>query len=131
MNTISNNKFVRWVLTYAIVMVWLLNGLYCKILGMVPRHEQIVAQILGDHHARTLTILIGLSELVMVIWVLSGWQRRWCAIAQITVVLVMNLLEITLVPEFLLWGPWNGLFALLFVLVVYYWGIKNQTIGPD
>jgi hypothetical protein len=122
---------IKKLLTYAIALVWFINGLYCKILGLVPRHEQIVAQILGEEYASILIILIGLAELVMVVWILSGWQRRWCAIAQIVVVLSMNILETTLVHEFLLWGYWNGLFALIFVLVVYYWGIKTNTLGSD
>ena len=122
---------IKKLITYLIALVWLVNGLYCKILGRVPRHEQIVVQILGEDYASVLIILIGIAELVMMIWILSGWQRKWCAIAQIVVVLTMNLLETALVPELLLWGHWNGLFALLFVLVVYYWGIKPKTLGSD
>jgi hypothetical protein len=30
--------------TVLLVLVWGVNGLWCKVLGQVPRHEQIVAQ---------------------------------------------------------------------------------------
>ncbi|MCB0660408.1 MAG: hypothetical protein KDC04_05710, partial [Saprospiraceae bacterium] len=52
------------ILTVFIAIVWQANGLLCKVLNLVPRHEQIVARILGDNYSRILTILIGLSEVV-------------------------------------------------------------------
>ena len=35
------------IVRLAIALVWLGNGLVAKVLGLVPRHEEIVAQILG------------------------------------------------------------------------------------
>jgi len=90
------------------------------VLNLVPRHEQIVARILGDDHSRTLTILIGLSEIVMTIWVLTKYKSKLNAIAQMTVVATMNILEFILVPDLLLWGRLNSVFALLFIGLVYY-----------
>lgn len=108
------------VLTYCIAAVWIANGLFCKVLNLVPRHEQIVARILGSDYSRPLTMLIGLSELVMAIWVLSKFKTRLNAIAQIAVVAAMNTLEFFLVPDLLLWGKFNSVFAFLFILVVYF-----------
>jgi hypothetical protein len=108
------------ILTFFIAAVWLVNGLICKVLNLVPRHEQIVARILGSEHSRTLTVLIGLSEIVMVIWILTRFKPRLNAIAQMTVVATMNILEFVLVPDLLLWGRLNSFFALLFIMLVYY-----------
>ena len=107
-------------MTYCIATVWITNGLFCKVLNLVPRHEQIVARILGDDHSRLLTILIGLSEIIMAVWILSGYKTELNAIVQITVVATMNTLEFLLVPDFLLWGKLNSLFAFIFILVVYF-----------
>ncbi len=107
-------------LTYCIAIVWIANGLFCKVLDLVPRHEQIVARILGDDHSRLFTILIGSAEIVMAIWILSGFKSKFNAIAQIVVVATMNTLEFILVPDLLLWGKLNSLYAFLFILVVYY-----------
>lgn len=107
-------------MTFLIATVWLANGLLCKVLNLVPRHEQIVARILGDDYSRTLTILIGLSEVVMAIWVLTKFKTKFNAITQITVVATMNILEFILVPDLLLWGRLNSVFALLFIGLVYY-----------
>ncbi len=108
------------ILTLSIAGVWLLNGLVCKVLNLVPRHGQIVAEILGATHAATLTLLIGLAEIVMAAWVLSGFRPKTNAIVQIAVVAGMNILEFVLVPDLLLWGRLNALFALLFIGFVYY-----------
>nr|WP_292246230.1 DoxX-like family protein [Mesonia sp.] len=100
-------------------MVWLINGLVCKILNFVPRHTEIVAEILGDEYSRTLTILIGILEVIMALWVISKFKSRLNAIIQITAVMAMNVLEFILVPNLLLWGKFNFLFALLFVFIIY------------
>ena len=52
---------------YFIAAVWLINGLFCKVLNLVPRHEAIVSRILHTNNARLLTILIGLAEIGMVL----------------------------------------------------------------
>jgi uncharacterized membrane protein YphA (DoxX/SURF4 family) len=115
-----NPRSIHKILTYLLATVWLINGLYCKVLHFVPRHQQIVARILGDEYARPLTILIGISEIGMVVWLLSGRQTRLCAWAQMIIVSAMNIVEFYLVPDLLLWGRVNALFALLFVALVYY-----------
>jgi uncharacterized membrane protein YphA (DoxX/SURF4 family) len=114
------NTRIYKILTYCFATVWIANGLFCKVLNLVPRHEQIVARILGEDHSRLLTILIGLSEVIMAIWILSSYNTKLNAIAQIVVVATMNILEFTLVPDLLLWGKLNSLFAVIFILVVYY-----------
>ena len=113
-------KTLHKVLTFLIAAVWLTNGLLCKVLNLVPRHEQIVARILGDEYSRPLTIFIGLSEIVIAVWVLTGYKSKFNAIAQMTVVATMNILEFILVPDLLLWGRLNAVFALLFIGLVYY-----------
>lgn len=101
-------------------MVWLVNGLFCKVLNLVPRHQEIVARILGEEYSRPLTILIGWSEIIMAVWVLFKFKSKLNAIAQILVVMTMNTMEFILVPDLLLWGRFNMVFALLFVSLVYY-----------
>lgn len=98
-------------------------------LGLVPRHQEIVAQILGPSFAEPLTILIGLSEIAMGLWILTGKQKRFTAAVQIGIVLTMNLLETFLARDLLLWGSWNLLFALLFCGLVYFHGFVLKA--PD
>jgi hypothetical protein len=112
------------LLHYLIALVWLINGLFCKVLGLVPRHEMIVARILGASVAPKATILIGFLEIGMFFWILSRIRSRWCAWTQIGVVTVMNLLEFVLVPDLLLFGRSNIMFATLFLLLVF-WNMQK------
>lgn len=107
------------ILQGLIALVWLINGLLCKILNLVPRHQQIVERILGEPHARLLTILIGIAEIMMVVWILSRWKSRLCAITQIVVIGVMNIIELILAKDLLLWGSLNIVFAFTFMLLIY------------
>lgn len=107
-------------LTILIAIVWLINGLGCKVMNLVPRHQQIVEQILGAEYARELTVMIGVSEIIMAIWILSGFKSKLNAFTQILIVATMNVLEFVLVPELLMWGKLNSMFALLFISVVGY-----------
>lgn len=115
---LRNAPYLKQLFIWLIALVWLVNGLYAKLLGFVPRHQEIVARILGNEYAWTLTKLIGIAELVMFIWVFSRFKSRWSAIAQMTVVTIMNLIEFALARDLLLFGPLNLLFASLFIFFV-------------
>ncbi|MFD2787617.1 DoxX-like family protein [Hymenobacter rubripertinctus] len=117
-------------LHYLLAAVWLGNGLLCKVLHLVPRHEAIVARILGPQYAAPLTRLIGLAEIGMALWVLSGRWVRLSAAAQVGLVLLMNALEFWLAPDLLLWGRLNLVFAALFALLVYYYGFRLTAPQP-
>ncbi len=108
------------LLNYLIAVVWIVNGLFCKLLNLVPRHQQIVGQILGHEYSRPFTILIGLSEIGMALWIVSRLWTRLNATVQILVIVTMNILEFVLVPDLLLWGRANALFALLFAFLIYF-----------
>ncbi|MBP0903456.1 DoxX-like family protein [Mariniflexile gromovii] len=108
------------VIKYFIATVWILNGLFCKILNFVPRHEQIVSRILGSEYSKPLTILIGIFEVIMAIWILSNIKPKLNAVIQIVVIATMNILEFILVPNLLLWGRYNIIFASILILMVYY-----------
>lgn len=114
------SQTLHFILTYCIAGIWFLNGLFCKVLNMVPRHQQIVARILGAEHSRLFTVLIGCSEIGMAIWIGSLYKTRLNAIVQIMVIGLMNTLEFILVPDLLLWGKFNALFAFLLIVVVYF-----------
>jgi hypothetical protein len=115
-----NDKNINQFLNYFIATVWVANGLFCKLLNLVPRHQQIVARILGADYSNPLTFLIGVSEIIMAVWILSRLWTRPNAVIQILVIATMNILEFILVPDLLLWGKANAIFAVLFILLIYY-----------
>ncbi len=114
------NRSMHKTLTFLIAAVWLANGLFCKVLNLVPRHEQIVARILGNDYSRPLTVLIGFAEILMAVWIVSRFKPRLNAFVQIAVVATMNTIEFMLAPDLLLWGKFNSFFAVVFIAVVCY-----------
>jgi hypothetical protein len=115
-----SGKVIYKLLNFIIALVWIVNGLVCKVLNLVPRHQQIVARILGEEYSSSITIAIGFAEIAMAIWILSGIARKVNTLAQIAIIGVMNILEFLLVPDLLLWGRYNALFALLFIMLIFY-----------
>jgi hypothetical protein len=115
-------------ITYLIALIWFTNGLICKVIGLVPRHQAIVAQILGAEQAYLFTKLIGVSEVLMSFWIVTSWHRKMNVIVQCVIIATMNILEFLLVPDLLLWGKWNSLFALLLIGFIVWNGRHYQQL---
>lgn len=107
------------IFNYFFAAVWLINGLFCKLVNFAPRHEEIVRRILGGEHSEFLTRAIGAAEICMVIWILSGIFPRLSAATQIFIVASMNILEFFLAPDLLLFGRLNIVVAAAFICVIY------------
>lgn len=113
-------RLIKNLINYLIAIVWIVNGLFCKVLDLVPRHQEIAERILVIDNARLLTLLIGFAEIGMGIWIISGIQSRLNAIVQILIIATMNTLEFFLAPDLLLWGKANAIFAFLLLALIYY-----------
>ena len=107
------------IINFLIAIVWLVNGLYCKLLNYVPRHEQIVARILGNEYAGIITKLIGVSEILMAIWIVTGKWPRINTVLQILLIAVMNIIEYSFVKDLLLWGGYNIIYAFALIVLIY------------
>ena len=110
-------------------LVWLAMGLGCKVLGLVPRHREIVARILGDEVAPGLAVAIGVGEIGIALWILSGIRPRLCAIVQVVLVAGMNVLEFLLARDLLLFGAGNALAAAVFIAMVL-WTERLRRCSP-
>jgi hypothetical protein len=103
---------------YGIALIWFLNGFYCKLINGVPRHQLIVARILGPEHAVLFTRLIGIAETGMSVWVLSRIKSKIGCWVQVMLILTMNTIELIKARDLLLFGGGNILLALLLVCVI-------------
>ena len=56
MSSSPGTRAIWGIFTVAIALVWGINGLWCKVLGGVPRHEAIVARVVD-----TATDIVGLD----------------------------------------------------------------------
>ena len=100
-------------------MVWLINGLFCKILNLVPRHQQVVSRILGRENGYVATKTIGILKVLMFVWILSKIRPRLIAVVQIIIIAFMNIIEFNYVPDLLLFGRTNFLIALFFIFFIF------------
>ncbi|MEO7918163.1 MAG: DoxX-like family protein [Thermoanaerobaculia bacterium] len=91
---------------YGIASIWLFHGVYGKLLGGIPRHQQIVARVVGASLAGAATRTIGLAEIVIALWFLTGKKPRWCAAAQTMMLAGMNAFELTHANDLLLAPVW-------------------------
>ena len=107
------------ILNIFIALIWFINGLLCKVLNLVPRHQEIVSEITNSSYSKELTIIIGVLEILMCFWILSKIQPKLNAAIQIGIIALMNILELIIVPDLLLWGRYNSVFALLLILFIY------------
>jgi hypothetical protein len=113
------SRIIQRGLTIGICLVWLTNGLFCKVMNLVPRHQAIVSRILGASHSGVFTKAIGVAETIMVVWIVSGIKSRWCALFQMAIVATMNVVEFFIAPDLLLFGRLNIVLAFLFILIIY------------
>lgn len=99
-----NIELTNKILNIFIATVWLVNGLFCKVLNQVQRHEEIVRKIL--HLDRPSANIFNLN------WIkrnhdgnfnFQSYKHKFNAIAQIAIIAIMNILEFLLVPDILLW----------------------------
>ena len=105
-----------------VASTWLVHGLYNKLLGGSPRHLMIVQATPGldgpaGHYALA---AIGVVEVALAGWVLTGCAPRLCAATQTLVLLSMNVVELAFARDLLLWPagliPMNlGFLALAWI----------------
>jgi uncharacterized membrane protein YphA (DoxX/SURF4 family) len=107
--------------------VWIFHGLYSKLLNGIPRHRQIVARILGERHARLATAVIGIGEIIMGLWALSGWERVLCASAQTAALVAMNTIEIAMAADLLISAVGMVLLNGTFLTVIWTWALAERT----
>ena len=111
---------MRSLLTICIASVWLISGLFFKLLNFIPRHKEIVGRILGEENALFMTKMIGLGEVFLAVLIILGFRSRLLAIIQVILVVLMNTLEIFIAPDLLLFGRLNGVLALVFIMIIIY-----------
>ena len=119
-------NIIKLILTAFICLVWFVNGLFCKILNLVPRHQEIIGRILGEEYCWLFIKAIGIAEMLVVVWIVSKIRSRFCAIFQIAIVGTMNLIEFILVPDLLLFGRMNIVLASIFIVIIYI----NEFVVP-
>ncbi len=80
------------VMRGVVAAVWLYEGLWCKVLGRAQLEAQVVAKVprFGPRFGQLFLKALGAIEVVLAAWVISGIHPGACAIAQVTLLVVLN-----------------------------------------
>ena len=111
----------------ALAAVWLVHGLYNKLLGGSPRHLAIVQSVpgLGGEPGRHVLVAVGAAEVLIAAWMVSGRASKSCAAVQTLMLLSMNAIELTYARHLLLWPA--GLLPANLVFLGLVWA----TAAPE
>ena len=115
-----NARFHKF-LTIFIGSVWVFHGLFSKLSNGIPRHRLIVGRILGEGIADWATLVIGILEISLGLWIFSGPWRRPCALVQTLALVSMNFLEILLARDLLISAAGMVALNLGFIALIWYW----------
>jgi uncharacterized membrane protein YphA (DoxX/SURF4 family) len=91
---------INFVLRAVVASVWLYHGAWNKLLSSAGRHAEIVDSVpsMAGISPNTLRIAIGVGEVAVGVWVLSGIAPRSAAVVQTALLVAMN-------AGGLLWAP--------------------------
>jgi uncharacterized membrane protein YphA (DoxX/SURF4 family) len=80
------------LIRFAVALVWLYEGLWCKVLGRQPQQEAIVSDVplLSAGRARGFLFVLGWAEGALGVWVLTGRLAWWAALTQTVLLSSMN-----------------------------------------
>ena len=94
-----------FILRLGVAAVWLVHGLYNKLLDGSPRHLAIVQSVPGLSGATGVRVLdaVGIFEVGVACWIVSGRRLRLCTAVQIAALFSMNVLELSFARHLLLW----------------------------
>jgi hypothetical protein len=76
----------------AVAAVWLYEGLWCKVLGRERHQVQVVEAVpkLGRIVGRHFLMALGIVEVGLAVWVMSGLTAGFCALAQTVLLVLLN-----------------------------------------
>ena len=76
----------------SVAAVWLYEGLWCKLLGGVRSQVDVVTAVprLGPRFGPPFLKALGLVEVAIAVWVLTGIAPGLCAIAQTALLVALN-----------------------------------------
>ncbi len=81
-----------WLIRVAVAGVWLYEGLWCKLLGREPNQLTIVEAVprLGPKIGALFLKALGVVEVALGVWALSGVAPVWGALAQTVLLVGLN-----------------------------------------
>ena len=81
-----------WLIRVAVAAVWIYEGLWCKLLGGQPHELTVVESVpwFGPRIGALFLRALGVVEVALGAWVLSGMAPMLCAMAQTVLLVTLN-----------------------------------------
>jgi DoxX-like family len=81
-----------WLIHIAVAAVWLYEGLWCKLLNGEPHQVRVVEAVpgFGPRLGKSILQLLGIAEVALAVWVLTGISPIVCAVAQTALLVILN-----------------------------------------
>jgi hypothetical protein len=81
-----------WLIRLSIAAVWLYEGLWCKLLRGEPRQFEVVRAVprFGPKFGAPFLYALGLAEVGLAAWAVSGIAPFPCALAQTLLLVALN-----------------------------------------
>ena len=81
-----------WLIRVAVAAVWLYEGLWCKLMRGEPRELEVVKAVprYGPRFGVPFLMALGVVEVALAAWVLSGIHPLLCAVAQTVLLVSLN-----------------------------------------
>jgi len=88
----SDPRIRKWTIRASLALVWLYQGLWCKLLGRMPHHQEVIGSVpfLDGAAGHIALIALGVIECAIAVWVVSGRWARLAAAAQTALLMAMN-----------------------------------------
>lgn len=111
----------EWLIRVAVAAVWLYEGLWCKLLGGDPNQLKVVSNVprYGARVGALFLKALGVVEVAIGLWALSGFLPLACALAQTVLLVGLNTAGITF-SRHLIHDP-AGMVVKNFALLVLAW----------
>ena len=81
-----------WLIRGAVALVWLYEGLWCKLLGGEPHQLTVVEAVpeWGKRLGPLFLKMLGVVETALALWVIWAAAPLWCALAQTVLLVTLN-----------------------------------------
>ena len=81
-----------WLIHVSVAAVWLYEGLWCKLLNGESNQLRVVQAVprFAPKTANAFLKLLGVTEVAIAIWALTGIAPIFCAIAQTALIVALN-----------------------------------------
>jgi uncharacterized membrane protein YphA (DoxX/SURF4 family) len=81
-----------WLIRVAVAAVWLYEGLWCKLLRGQPHELEVVEAVpyFGPRFGALFLMALGVLEVALGAWVLTGIEPWWCALVQTLLLVTLN-----------------------------------------